>query len=641
MFYKKIFALIIFLSIATQIPAQTTAGNTAKKTDLSPELQDKAYALLNNLARESEQFGLPVNRITARVNVGDLMWEKDEKLARTLFQNAISDLSALISQISPENAEASDETISERYTIINDARVLRSELLLKIAPRDPKIALEALQELNRKDENGVSLFEDDKTLELELAAQITLKDPKQAYELAKKNLDEGITANLFTILEDIYKKDAELGTKLAQDIVSKIKTANTNVNLPSGAANSMSNSSTSLSMNTSMGNRMSNGSSANMMSSNTMKKIFESGSITISSWELQTFLETIKKLEKQAAKNKKPAVLSENSYKEVVDVLAKLYLQQPYLSSYELSKTITEIAKYFPAKAQAIRNKLGQQEASTLDDLVTTEKFQTETEDKTAEEITQIIEKKPAAERDDLYWKAAEKAFAEGNIEDAKKFHGKMKTKREYDYLEKAIETALPLKLAEKGDLSEVRRALAKLKTNEERIEVLTTLAFSVAASGDKKTALALMEEARTVYSGRMKNRKNLSTVLQFTQAYAVIDAEQGFVFLEVNISFFNELINAAILLDDFNEAGSTQNDELRIDTIRSQTYQNLPKGVILIKNLATADFERAVSFAERFSRPEIRFFARYRIAESLLSPNAEEDEQKFKTTFESEQYEH
>ena len=624
MLHKKIFTVFIFLAFAGQIPAQIATGKNIKKKDFSPELQEKTFVLLNNLAREAEQFAFPLNRITARVAIGDLLWEKDEKQARIVFQNAITDLSSLINQVPPENTDASDEAISERYIILNDARILRGELLLSIAPRDPKLALEALQELSRKDVNGASLFEDEKTLELNLAAQITLKDPKLAYELAKKNLDEEITSNLFSTLEDIYKKDAELGGKLAQDIVAKIKTADTTINLSSGSlTNSMSNT------------------VHPTISSNTMKKNVESSGFTISSWELQTFLETIKKLERQATKNKKPAVLSENSYKVVIDVVAQLYLKQPYLSSYELAKTITEITKYFPAKAQAIRSKLGQQEVAILDTMATTEKFQSEVEGKSVDEIMQTIEKKTASERDDLYWKSAEKAFAEGNIEDAKKLHGKMKTKREHDYLEKVIENALPLELAEKGDLSEVRRLLGKLKTNEERIEVLTTLAISVVEKNDKKTASALLEEARTIYTGRMKSRKNLATVLHLTQAYAVLDAEQSFVFLESNISYFNEIIGAAILLDEFNEFGSTQNDELRLDTIRSQSYQNIPKGVKLLKNLAVADFERAVQFAERFSRSEIRFFARYRILESLLDPNAEEDEKKFKTTLENEHYDH
>ncbi len=225
MFYIKLLTLFIFFAFAGRISAQTAAVKNVKKTDITPELQEKAFVLLNNLVREAGQFTLPLNRITARVSVADLLWKKDEKQARILFQSAISDLSALIDQIPSENTEASDEAISERYMTLNDARLLRSELILSLAPLDPKLALEVLQAMNRKDSSGANLFEDDKTLELELAAQITLKDPKQAYELAKKNLGEGITSNLFSTLEDIYKKDAELGTKLAQDIVAKIKTA--------------------------------------------------------------------------------------------------------------------------------------------------------------------------------------------------------------------------------------------------------------------------------------------------------------------------------------------------------------------------------------------------------------------------------
>ena len=296
-----------------------------------------------------------------------------------------------------------------------------------------------------------------------------------------------------------------------------------------------------------------------------------------------------------------------------------------------------EITKYFPAQAQAIRRKIGQEQAVMLGNLVGAENFQNETEDKSPDEIAQIIEKKPAAERDDLYWKAAETAYTKGEIEEAKKFYGKIKTKREHDYLDKTIDNALPLTLAGKGDMREVRQILAKLKTPEERIEILTTLATSIAKKGDKKTASALAEEARSTYSGKMKNRKNLNSVLQIAQAYAFLDAEQGFAFLESNISFFNDIISAGILLDEFNDYGSVVNEEVRLDTVRSESYRNLPKGVALIKSLTAADFDRTVALAEKFSRAEVRFYARFRIAESLLNPDAEEDEKKFQTNLESE----
>ena len=195
----------------------------------------------------------------------------------------------------------------------------------------------------------------------------------------------------------------------------------------------------------------------------------------------------------------------------------------------------------------------------------------------------------------------------------------------------------MPLALAEKGDAREARRMLAKLKTPEERIEILTALATSVAKKGDKKLASALAGEARSMYSGKMKNRKNLASVLQIAQAYAVLDAEQGFAFLENNMSFFNDVIGAGILLDEFNEDGSVESEEVRLDTVRSESYRNLPKGVALIKGLSAADFDRTISLAEKFSRAEVRFYTRFRIAEALLNPDAEADEKKFQSTINSE----
>ena len=622
MLYKKLFTFFLCLVFVGQTLAQTASKTDVKKSDVAPALQEKAVALLKSLARDAEQFSLPLNRVAARIEIAGLLWESDEKQSRNIFQSAISELNTMINQVPPANLENEEEN-AERYIILSDVKTLRNDLLVALASRDPKFALETLQALSRKDEFGKSIFEDDQTLELNLAAQIAEKDPKQAYELAKKNLENGLNYNLFSTLEDLYKKDAELGTKLAQDIAGKIKSKDAKVtSYGDYLGNSMSNSGMTISNMTN--GRMSGG--ANQVTS-----------YDINASEIQSFLDTIKKLNRRAARDKKSAAFTENEIKELVDILAQKYVRQQYLSAYEVMKIMPEITKYFPAQAQAIRRKIGQEQAVMLGNLVGAENFQNETEDKSPDEIAQIIEKKPAAERDDLYWKAAETAYTKGEIEEAKKFYGKIKTKREHDYLDKTIDNALPLTLAGKGDMREVRQILAKLKTPEERIEILTTLATSIAKKGDKKTASTLAEEARSTYSGKMKNRKNLNSVLQIAQAYAFLDAEQGFAFLESNVSFFNDIISAGILLDEFNDYGSVVNEEVRLDTVRSESYRNLPKGVALIKSLTAADFDRTVALAEKFSRAEVRFYARFRIAESLLNPDAEEDEKKFQINLESE----
>lgn len=615
MLCKKTLTCFLWLWLALQVLGQTAPKAENKKNDVAPELQEKAVALLNTLAREAEQFSLPANRVAARIRIAGLLWEPNEKQARIIFQNAAAELNTMINRIPPVNSEEEEST--ERETLLNDARALRSELLLALAARDPKLALDSLQALSRKDESGKNIFEDDDTLELNLAAQIAARDPKQAYELARKNLENGIDNNLFATLAGIYEKDSELGAKLAREIAGKIKSKATIVASP--------------------GETIGNGIAANGAMSNVTAKASQNGAYAVNTWEIQSFLDAVRKLNRQASKNKKSAVLDENEIKEIVDVLAQKFVRQQYLSAYEVVKAMPGIMRYFPAQAQAIERRIGQVQTSMLGVLLETQNFQNETENKTGDEITQIIERKPAAERDNLYYKAAEAAYAKGDFEEAKKFHSRIKTKREYDYLDKTIEDALPLALAEKGDLRDARQIIAALKTPEERIEILTALASGVARKGDKKSASAFAAEARALYSGRMKNRKNLTSVLQIAQAYANFEAEQSFAFLENNLSFFNDVIAAGILLDEFNDYGAVDNEEVRLDTVRSESYRNLPKGVALMKSLSVADFDRTIALTDKFSRAEVRFYARFRVAEALLNPEAEADEKIFQSNLEGE----
>ena len=164
---------------------------------------------------------------------------------------------------------------------------------------------------------------------------------------------------------------------------------------------------------------------------------------SVNIWEVQQYLETVKKLNRQAVRDKKTPALTENEIKEIVELLANKYVKQQYLSPYEVAKVMPEISKYFPAKALAIRRKMTEG-AAELDNQIRSQTIQNETEEKTAEEIAQLADKKPVGERDDYYLQAAEKAFADGDLAKAKDYYSKVKKKLEYDYLGTKIEEGLP-----------------------------------------------------------------------------------------------------------------------------------------------------------------------------------------------------
>ena len=588
MFYRKLFMLFLCLIFVGQNFAQVQPQTVEKKAEISAELKEKAVELITNLARETDQFYMPENRIEARGLVAELLWEHDEKLARQLFQGAISELEPLIEELL---AQTTKEEESENYLDNYYIGKLRTDLLMRIAANDPEFALETLRLLTRKKADGKDLFEYDESLEINLASQISQNDPQKAYDLALKNLEQALDYNIYTALEDIYKKDEELGAKFAGDILAKIKKNETKPNTEAEEA-------------------------ARNTTNPTYRPISsENKNYVITFWEVKSFVDKVKELNRQSVKNKKKPVLSEDEYKELIKALGERVVVQSYLSAYQVSDVMKDLEKFDTPTAQAIRRKLAK-EKDQLDKMINSDVFKNEIADRSLEEIIAIIEKKPVAQREDLYREAAETIYYKGDISLAKELYAKVRKKPEYDYLGTQIEESLPLSLAEEGNIEESRKMLAKTKTPEERIELLTSLALSLAAKGDTKTAQSFLDEARSMYAGRMKNRRNLGSILQLSQAFAVLEPEQSFSFVENNISFINEVIAAGILIDEFNETGSIKSDEVRLGVVQSESYRDLTKGVVLIKNLATADFERTVGLADKFNRREVRFIARYRIAE-------------------------
>ncbi|MEZ5424922.1 MAG: hypothetical protein R2747_01535 [Pyrinomonadaceae bacterium] len=604
MIYRTLLTFLLALFLVGQSLAQTQPAADQKKTDISDELREKSNSLLNALGREADQFYLPENRVAARVVVADLIWDADEKQARQLFQNAVGELDSLIGQMALREI-----TEDEDYMAIYNLSEIRTDLLMKIAARDPAFALSALHTLTRKKNDGTNLFEGDEALELQLASEIVSNDPKQAYEMALKSLDNEINYSVFETLEVIHKKDAELGAKLAREIMERIR-------------------------------KKGNAGPANVRVSNTEANTGANGESEINVYQIKMFFDKVKILNRWAVRNKKPLALSESDFKELLGILGQKYIKQQYLGPYEVSTLMSDLDKHFPAAAQAIRRKMPGGPAA-LEEMVVGEDFQAEIEDQSSADIVKLIERRPTAQRDALYRKAAEKMYAEGDVLGAKELYGKVKTKPEYDYLEQELETQLPLALAESGDMSRVREILAGLKTPEEKIEILTALAKSILAKGDAKTARGVVEEARSMYSGRMRSRKNLNSILQLSEVLVVLEPEEGFSFLENNISFINDVIAAGILLDEFNDGGSVKSDEVLLSIVEGESYRNMSRGVALIRSLAKADFERTVALADRFSRREARFFARFRIAQALLDPKAEETEKEVRDMYEGEHYEH
>jgi hypothetical protein len=627
MFAKKLFFMVatvalfavtwhaapFFLTHKT-VSAQTETKPAAveKKSDVAPEVREKALKMLATLSAEVQQFAAPENRIKAQVLAADLLWQDDEKTARQLFQNALNDLLNELSRLGNIPEDDANTSYSERYT----AGQLRMTYLLTFGKRDPQAALAALQSLRQVPaaKTEYDPLKDDE-LELQLASAIAKADPQKGLEVAVKALDSsGINYNTMTTLKDLYKNNPEYGAKFAREMLSKIKTAKVR------PAATNTNTSTTLT-NVAVG-------TANI---STTESYVEMSLVA-------QFIRTAEELNKMAVrgKEKKPLALTESEMRELADFIAQTASRQQ-VEIYSIGTAMSVITKYSPTAAQMIRRKLTAEQARILETYSDASAYEDNTEKTVTELVAEAEALKDEASRNSRYSEAVRKALEKNDLEEAVKISEKIKDKETYGYLFDEIKNQTPLIKARRGDTAEVRRMLVNLKSNDEKVTALTELVIAVAANGDKEAAGKLLDEANQFLPPQVKRKPSLDVTVKIANAFAVVQPERAFGLLETSIAQMNELIAAGILIDEFYEYQTMKNDEVLFATMERQGLLHTPNAVALIKNLATADFERTVNLTNRFTRPEIRIFARLKMAEALLDPDAAEIEKQLRQQYENE----
>ena len=617
MILHKLFALSLIFWLLFQ-PAVTPTPKLATETkadEISPEMKKKALELLDSISRETQQFGLPENRVQTQIIVAGMLWEHDERGARKIFQNALAELQSLFGGLAAVSEEENSAAQSELYTKKYSLSELRRQYVLALAPHDPKTALAALQSLKietTEEYDPLSV----EGLELQIASAIVKKDPSQAYELAKRQLKEGVSYNLLESLKDLHKKDSETAAKLAKDILARVKTAE--IRPPSNA---------NMSGNVTLSN------------SGGLDSSISTTRLALDIWQVVSFLTTAAELNRQAARSKDKSVvalLSEPDMRELAEMIARAFLAGKDTTPYMIGSAMAEITRLSPARAAQIRRKVGAEGSQQIDHMIESNSY-SEQNDMTLDERVAAAEKAPADQRDARLSDAVYKALADENPEKAQEIAAKIKDKKTFQYLFESIDAALPLAKAKKGDLEEVRKMLATMSSTDERIAALAELATALAIKGESEASKKLLEEASSMLPGRLKKQTQLESTVKVVAGYALASPEQSFVMLENSIAQMNDFINAAIMLDEFYDQGATSNDELLYNSINRQGLLHVPGAVDLMKNLAKADFERTVNLADKFSRPEIRILVRIKLAQSLLDPEAAERDKKDLETMQSE----
>jgi hypothetical protein len=563
-FVLLLLAVVLFASHAAQ--AQITQESSAPPAPapsptIDPVTEKKAYDLLESASEQAVNLHSPSNRIRASCAIADLIWSRDEKRARALFNAAVSLLATRIAETDFGDAEG--------YQEISRLEQSRQELVTRIATHDPELALTALRQtrLPLGNTRGNSNVQNETNLEMNLATIIAAKNPEIALKLARASLARGFNWNLIPFMTQLNQKDPKAGQALYQDIVTKLKSDNFARN-PESASNAMQ-----------------------LLSSFQPPQADED--------TFRDFLSTVIGAMLGLDRSTSTGIgLSQNFY-------------------YQVERMQPLIEKYAPGRATELRN-WSQTVERTLDPQTKMyQEMQRISQNGTVDDMLALANKYPPEFQNLLYQNAAWKALSNGDPARANEIIDMIPDPLQRRQMHDQIDAQTANAAKDGGKLAQARALVEKASSVNRKIELLVNMANDFADADDKKSALELLNDGKVLLASTPQSAAQLRAQLRLAQAYSRLDRDEAFAILQPLVVKLNELLAAAAVLDgiDFRYLKDGEwempgaNNLGAIVNILDQT----------LASLGRTDFDRARKLADQIERPEVRTMIEIDLAQVTL----------------------
>jgi hypothetical protein len=595
MFFRYLVcSLALVLFIHTAAPAQTTDTQEATKAEQQEArkaLEQKALVLLDEVVADAQLLKTPVNRLRIQMVAADLIWPRDERRARTLFEKSIKDFSELVGSI--------DNTEQYFYNLIQAPTQLYTELLQILERRDPEMALDFVHHTHLpQPPQAASRYTNpsyELQIESQIASQIVGKNPKLALQISMASLDKGFSLNIVNVLSQLQAKDREGAAKLANALVKKLLTENLLINNEAA------------------------GVAINLLT--TTRSLEAHGTVSTG---------------KPSAPLNSAPLLDAQAYRDLMDLTINAALNSSTASNPSdwrerniaqtlllgLQNLMPDVEKLAPTRAAALERKFAELRKSFDPATRFWQDNQEALQKGSLDDMLGLAAKASPELREQLYQQAAWKALGQGEGERARQIiNDSITNPVERRRMLEEVERQIAMKAAGENKLEMARLALTRLRTNEDRALALTQLASVVSGKGDKKTALLLLEEARGLLGNKAENFAQIQAQLQVARILAQLEPARSFEMLETIISQFNELLSAAEVLNGFEQQYYNDGELIWQGT----NLSNLLFQIIGdLGQLAPADFDRVKNISMRFQRPEVRLMAQMFMARAVLSDQSQ-----------------
>jgi tetratricopeptide (TPR) repeat protein len=329
----------------------------------------------------------------------------------------------------------------------------------------------------------------------------------------------------------------------------------------------------------------------------------------------------------QTAPKTKPLKVDEQTTRELTDLVltAAANSSTDQNDFFMLQSLLPELEKRSPERVAQLRRKLTESNDKMDPQYKMMMQYQMLMSDGKPEAILEAAAKAPPDFRAYLYQSAVTKLMQSGDLERARKIVADNLSGPERDRWLEQIDTQLIAKALKEGKMEEARKLLERITPKEARLAQIANMATSLFAKGDRKSALALLDETQELVNRLPENQQEINAMLQVARAYAMIEPARAFGIIEPVLDQANAMLSAVALLEKFGaDRGFFKDGEFRMQTSLSYTYTISTQYQKELMALARTDFARTRALADRLQRDEVRLMARLLIAQAVLAERSE-----------------
>ena len=585
------------------------------------EREKNAYRLLDQVIDEAQSLRLAENRVRIQINAADMLWDQNQGRARGLFATAAEGIAELNRTPPATNNRRNPGVVDSVNGFVFQGGIgppnmrsfqLRQELVMSAARHDAALAYQLLAQTKAPantqpttDARGprIQMFSDD-NLEQQLLGRIAALDPKLAAQNADQMMDKGqFPTTIPSVIDQLYKQDPAAAEKLADRTVKKIEAAN--ILAKPEAANLVQ-------ALLSAGPRPT-GDKSNATSGRWVPVLGQSSYVDLLSIVVDAALKATPAAQNQRMPVRRGGPGSTND-QPLTDAQIEQNNARRLLAG--LQQTLPMIDQYLPSKASLVRQKMTELGMSNNSATNMAQAFSALQGNPTADALIQAAATAPQQMQSRLYQQAAYKALEDGDTDRARQIANDHLQSNAKDAVMQRIDFRELAKKAEGARLDEIRQSVARLGTDNEKIDLLTQVAGDT-QKDNPKLALQVLDEARQIVNHRATSYENFEQQLKVAHAFASVDAARSFEVLEPGIGQLNELLQAASVLSGF-EINMFRDGEMAMQGGNGLTATLNRYGQELA-NLAQNDFERSETLTGRFQFAEPRIMTRLAIVQGLL----------------------